>query len=111
MRKNALKLLALLAVFSFIAVGCGDDDDSSSASSSESSSSESSSSESSSSESSSSEEAAAEECEIGPGVSDTEIKLGSSLPLTGNLAALGVQAEFALEATIERINSSGGIAG
>jgi len=116
MRKNALKLLALLAVFSFIAVGCGDDDDSSSASSSESSSSESSSSESSSSESSSSEsssseEAAAEECEIGPGVSDTEIKLGSSLPLTGNLAALGVQAEFALEATIERINSGGGIAG
>ena len=56
MRKNALKLLALLAVFSFIAVGCGDDDDSSSASSSESSSSASS-----SSESSSSEEAAAEE--------------------------------------------------
>ncbi len=105
MRKNALKLLALLAVFSFIAVGCGDDDDSSSSSSSESS----------SSESSSSEEAAAEEtaeeCEIGPGVSDTEIKLGSSQPLTGNLAALGVQAEFALNATVNRINDGGGIAG
>ena len=46
MKKSIFKLLALLAIFSFVAISCGDDDDSSSsASSSESSSSESSSSE------------------------------------------------------------------
>ena len=33
MKKSIFKLLALLAVFSFVAISCGDDDDSSSSAS------------------------------------------------------------------------------
>ena len=48
---------------------------------------------------------------LGQGVSDTEIKFGSSQPLTGNLAALGAQTSIALQASIDRMNADGGIHG
>ena len=51
------------------------------------------------------------DCVLGQGVTDTSIKFGSSQPLTGNLAASGQQASFALDATIKRINDGGGIEG
>ena len=105
MKSKLWKLLAIFAVLGLVAVGCGDDDDSSSGSASESSSSESSSSESSSSDSESSEAVAEEECELARGVTDDKILFGSSQPMTGNLAALGEQAVLAMEVTRDRITS------
>ena len=132
MKKSVLKLLALLAIFSFVAISCGDDDDSSS-SSSESSSSESSSSESSSSESSSSEssEAAEEEAaeeEAGPDPADgcgyaTEgdmpgidkengiFKIGTSQPFTGRAAVAGEALLGGLQMAVDELNANGGIDG
>ena len=86
MRRAFLQLLAVLAVFTLFAAACGDDDESAAAD-------------------------AESECVLGRGVSDTEIKLGSSQPLTGNLAALGEATAFALNGHVDRINAAGGING
>ena len=125
MKKSVFKLLALLAIFSFVAISCGDDDDSSSSSSS----SESSSSESSSSESSSeaAEEEAAEE-EAGPDPADgcgyaTEgdvpgidkengiFKIGTSQPFTGRAAVAGEALLGGLQMAVDELNENGGIDG
>ena len=126
MKKSIFKLLALLAVFSFVAISCGDDDDSSSSASS---SSESSSSESSSSESSSeaAEEEATEE-EAGPDPADgcgyaTEgdmpgidkengiFKIGTSQPFTGRAAVAGEALLGGLQMAVDELNANGGIDG
>ena len=134
MKKSALKLLALLAIFSFVAISCGDDDDSSSSSSessSESSSSESSSSESSSSEAAeeeAAEEEAAEEEATGPDPADgcgyaTEgdvpgidkengiFKIGTSQPFTGRAAVAGEALLGGLIMAVDELNENGGIDG
>ena len=127
MKKSVLKLLALLAIFSFVAISCGDDDDSSS-SSSESSSSESSSSESSSSESSEAAEEEAAEEEAGPDPADgcgyaTEgdmpgidkengiFKIGTSQPFTGRAAVAGEALLGGLQMAVDELNANGGIDG
>jgi len=48
---------------------------------------------------------------LGRGVSDTEIRFGSSLPLTGQVAGLGEAAKAGIEASIQAINADGGIHG
>ena len=111
MNRTLLRLLALLAAVSLIAVACGDDDETADAgdSSSDDSSSDDSSSDDSSSDDSSSD--AGEACVLGRGVSDDTILFGSSMPLTGALAALGADATFAIELTADRINDAGGVNG
>ncbi len=135
MKKSVFKLLALLAIFSFVAISCGDDDDSSSSSSSsESSSSESSSSESSSEaaeEEAAEEEAAEEEAaeeEAGPDPADgcgyaTEgdvpgidkengiFKIGTSQPFTGRAAVAGEALLGGLQMAVDELNENGGIDG
>mgnify|MGYP001560105763 FL=1 len=122
MKKSIFKVLALLAIFSFVAVSCGDDDDS--GASSESSSSESSSSESSSSEAS--EEAAEEEAAPNPadgcgyategdvpGI-DKEagvFKIGTSQPFTGRAAVAGEALLGGLQMAVDELNANGGIDG
>ena len=101
MNRTLLRLLALLAAVSLIAVACGDDDETADAGDSSSSSS--------SSDDSSSD--AGEACVLGRGVSDDTILFGSSMPLTGALAALGADATFAIELTADRINDAGGVNG
>ena len=111
MNRTLLRLLALLAAVSLIAVACGDDDETADAgdsSSSDDSSSDDSSSDDSSDDSSSD---AGEACVLGRGVSDDTILFGSSMPLTGALAALGADATFAIELTADRINDAGGVNG
>ena len=98
MNRTLLRLLALLAAVSLIAVACGDDDETADAGGS-----------SSSSDDSSSD--AGEACVLGRGVSDDTILFGSSMPLTGALAALGADATFAIELTADRINDAGGVNG
>jgi branched-chain amino acid transport system substrate-binding protein len=111
MNRTLLRLLALLAAVSLIAVACGDDDETADAgdsSSNDDSSSDDSSDDSSSDDSSSD---AGEACVLGRGVSDDTILFGSSMPLTGALAALGADATFAIELTADRINDAGGVNG
>jgi branched-chain amino acid transport system substrate-binding protein len=50
-------------------------------------------------------------CENGPGVTDTSIKFGGSLPLSGPSATLGQQQLDAEQAFIEMVNKDGGIHG
>lgn len=50
-------------------------------------------------------------CKSGPGISDTEIKLGVTLPLSGSVASLGSEHLKAQEAFVEWVNSEGGING
>ncbi len=132
MRRSLLKLLALLALFSLVAAACGDDDDATQASgddtsessddssgddgsgddsSGDDSSDDDSSGDDSSGDDSSGDDGAATECPAQRGVTDTSIKFGSSMPLTGALAALGADATFAIEMTADRINEAGGING
>lgn len=103
MNRTLLRLLALLAAVSLIAVACGDDDETADAGDSSGSSDDSSSDDSSSD--------AGEACVLGRGVSDDTILFGSSMPLTGALAALGADATFAIELTADRINDAGGVNG
>lgn len=49
--------------------------------------------------------------QIAPGVSDTEIRLGSSLALTGHAGYLGTQTLRGAEAYIRHVNDSGGVHG
>lgn len=107
MNRTLLRLLALLAAVSLIAVACGDDDETADAGDSSGSSDDSSSDD--SSDDSSSD--AGEACVLGRGVSDDTILFGSSMPLTGALAALGADATFAIELTADRINDAGGVNG
>lgn len=107
MKKSLLKLFALLAVMSLVAAACGDSDDDSAGD-------DDASSEETTDDGGTTDDSAADaepECVNPQGVTDDSIKFGSSLPLTGNLAALGAQASFALDATIKRINDAGGIEG
>lgn len=101
MKSTLLRILALLAVFSLFAAACGDDDDGAAGAGA--------------ADDSSSDDAAAEEvveeCEETRGVTDDTILFGSSMPLTGALAALGADATFAIEMTADRINDAGGIHG
>ncbi len=53
----------------------------------------------------------ADECELAQGVTDTEIKFGTSQPLSGNAASIGTQHLDAQEAFVEMINDAGGIHG
>ena len=46
-----------------------------------------------------------------PGVSDTEIRLGSSLPLTGHAGYLGTQTLRGAKAYIRHVNDNGGVHG
>ncbi|MEF2232414.1 MAG: ABC transporter substrate-binding protein [Pseudodesulfovibrio sp.] len=46
-----------------------------------------------------------------PGVSDTEIRLGSSLPLTGHAGYLGTQTLRGAKAYIRHVNETGGVHG
>ncbi|MDD3311625.1 ABC transporter substrate-binding protein [Pseudodesulfovibrio sp.] len=46
-----------------------------------------------------------------PGVSDTEIRLGSSLPLTGHAGYLGTQTLRGAEAYLRHVNDEGGVHG
>lgn len=48
---------------------------------------------------------------LSPGVTDTEIRLGSSLALTGHAGYLGTQTLRGAQAYIHHINSSGGVHG
>ena len=98
MKTTIWKVLALLMAFTLIAAACGDDDDDSAGSSD-------------SGDSDSGDSDAGEECPATRGVTDTSIKFGSSMPLTGALAALGADATFAIEMTADRINDAGGIHG
>jgi len=50
-------------------------------------------------------------CVNGPGVTDTSIKFGGSLPLSGPSATLGQEQLDAQEAFIEMVNEDGGING
>jgi branched-chain amino acid transport system substrate-binding protein len=52
-----------------------------------------------------------ETCENGPGVTDTSIKFGGSMPLSGASATLGQEQLDAQEAFIEMVNADGGING
>ena len=111
MKKSVFKLLALLAIFSFVAVACGDDDDSSSeSSSSESSSSESSSSESSSSESSRSEATAEEEseevAESAEAPSESELKKMKKAELVEVADSMGLDTSGTKADIIERITKA-----
>ncbi len=138
MKKALLKLFAVLAIMSLVAAACGGsdddepdeaataaetapadddtgdddggDDDGGDDSSGDDSSGDDSSGDDSGGDDSSGDDGSAE-CVTAQGVTDTEIKLGSSQPLTGNLAALGAQASLAIDATIKRINDGGGIHG
>ena len=47
----------------------------------------------------------------GPGVTDKEIKLGSWMPLTGQVAAYGVPHRAGIEAYLNMVNDRGGIKG
>ena len=101
MTKRIVRLLALLAIFSLVAVACGDDDDGDSTAAPATA----------APATAAPATAAEPECVLSQGVTDTSIKFGSSQPLTGNLAALGEQASLALNATAKRINDGGGING
>ena len=116
MKKSIFKLLALLAIFSFVAVSCGDDDDSSSSSESS---------------SAASEEAASEETveeDTGPDPADgcgyaTEgdvpgidkeagiFKIGTSQPFTGRAAVAGEALLGGLQMAVDELNAAGGIDG
>ncbi len=124
MKIMLFKLLALLAVFTLIAAACGDDDDDATQAGSEPAAEEPAAEEPAAEEPAAEEPAAEEpaaeepaaeepvvECELARGVSDDTILFGSSMPLTGNLAALGADATFAIEMTAKRINDAGGIYG
>lgn len=108
MKTTVLKLVAVLAALLMLAAACGSDssDDAAETATNDAV-------ESTSNDTADAEEAAepADSCPENRGVTDTSIKFGSSQPLTGNLAALGADATFALELTVERINSGGGING
>ena len=115
MRRTLLKLLALLAVFTLIAAACGDDDDDESTSagtdSGDTDAGDTDSGDADSGDSGDADAGDTDECPPQRGVTDTSIKFGSSMPLTGALAALGADATFAIEMTADRINEAGGING
>lgn len=47
----------------------------------------------------------------GPGVSDTEIKLGQTIPYSGNGSPIGIPTGGATQALLKRVNEAGGING
>lgn len=49
--------------------------------------------------------------EIDPGLSDTTIKVGAALPLTGALASIGMDVRNALGASFAEVNAQGGVYG
>lgn len=109
MRTALLRFVALLAALTLLAAACGGSDgDSGETSSSSADTTEDSSS---SDSDSASSDSSSDECPETRGVTDTSIKFGSSMPLTGNLAALGADATFAIEMTADRINDGGGVNG
>lgn len=107
MKRTIWKLLAVLTAFTLIAAACGDDDDSADSSSADTSDSG----DADADADAGGDDTVAEECPATRGVTDTSILFGSSMPLTGNLAALGADATFAIEMTADRINAGGGVNG
>lgn len=102
MRKTIFRLLALLAALSLFAVSCGSDAESSASDDGGTAASD---------DGGDDGATTGGDCPEQRGVTDTSIKFGSSMPLTGNLAALGADATFAIEMTIDRINDGGGVNG
>ena len=110
MKRTIWKLLAVLTAFTLIAAACGDDDDSADSSSADTSDSGDTA-DADADADAGGDDTVAEECPATRGVTDTSILFGSSMPLTGNLAALGADATFAIEMTADRINAGGGVNG
>jgi amino acid/amide ABC transporter substrate-binding protein, HAAT family (TC 3.A.1.4.-) len=46
-----------------------------------------------------------------PGVTDTQIVIGQSAPLTGPAAQLGIRLRMGIEAYFKQVNADGGVAG
>jgi ABC-type branched-subunit amino acid transport system substrate-binding protein len=112
MKSKLLRVLALFFVVALVAAACGNDDDDDTASGDGAAATAAPTAAATAAPTAAPTAAAtADACVLGRGVSDDGIKLGSSLPLTGNLAALGEAAEFALEGHVDRINAAGGING
>lgn len=112
MKLTIFKLIAVLGVLALFTAACGSDSATEAVSDAVSTDSDSSDTDSGDTDSADTEAAdAGDDCEATRGVTDTSIKFGSSQPLTGNLAALGADATFALELTVDRINEGGGIHG
>ena len=49
--------------------------------------------------------------QYGPGVTDTEIKLGQTLPFSGAVSAIGIPMAGATQALLRKVNEAGGING
>lgn len=112
MRSSILKFLACVAILTLFGAACGSSDDETAEVAGEvTEPSDSGDSDSSDSDSGAADESTGGDCPETRGVTDDKILFGSSMPLTGNLAALGADATFAIDLTAERINAGGGVNG
>lgn len=92
MRRKWLRLIALLATVVLVAAACGDDDDEATTAGTE------------PTETTEADEAAADRGNV-----DGVLKIGSLLPETGDLAALGPPMVGGVEMAIRDINAAGGV--